>query len=406
MNSVEIKDQKNTLNKRCHEIVDACKAEIREMTDEEKQEFEDNKKKIEELNKQLEELQKRLNEYDEKLPKDKEEEDNKEEKNKRSNFKIMEKSNFSLLKAVRDIANNRSLDATAEAVVNAGAEEMRAAGLSFGGQIQLPVENRDITVATEHDDVVGLEMQSMLEPLRAKNVLINAGAKYLTGLVGDVQVPIMGATSVSWEGETGSFSGDSQYTSVKLTPKRLTAYVDVTKQFLAQTSADAEAMLKADLVNAINGKLEATILGSASGTTTQPAGMFSGADIKSGITAFSALTDLEADVEDANVNGECVYVMSNKAKAVARAMSKSTKNTQLVMEGNNIDGVAVYNTSHVAGKNFIYGDFSNLAIGQWGAIDLTVDPYTVAKDGKVRIVVNAFFDAKVLRDGAFAYGSF
>ena len=32
--------------------------------------------------------------------------------------------------------------------------------------------------------------------------------------------------------------------------------------------------------------------------------------------------------------------------------------------------------------------------------DLTVDPYTQASNGKVRLVINAFFDAKVLRDGA------
>lgn len=31
-----------------------------------------------------------------------------------------------------------------------------------------------------------------------------------------------------------------------------------------------------------------------------------------------------------------------------------------------------------------------------------VDPFTVAKDGKVRIVVNAYFDAKVLVPTAIA----
>ena len=54
---------------------------------------------------------------------------------------------------------------------------------------------------------------------------------------------------------------------------------------------------------------------------------------------------------------------------------------------------------------FIYGDFSNLAIGQWGGIDLTVDPYTKAAAGQVRLVINAYFDAKVLRPEAFAFGT-
>ena len=94
--------------------------------------------------------------------------------------------------------------------------------------------------------------------------------------------------------------------------------------------------------------------------------------------------------------------MSNKAKAKFRNMTKSAKTTQLVMEAGQIDGTPVYNTSNVGATNVAYGDFSQLAIGQWGGIDLTVDPYTKAADGKVRLVINAFFDAKLLRPGAIA----
>ena len=92
--------------------------------------------------------------------------------------------------------------------------------------------------------------------------------------------------------------------------------------------------------------------------------------------------------------------MSNKAKAAFRNMAKSTKSTELVYNGGTIDGTTVYNTSNVAGNGVAYGDFSQLAIGQWGAIDLTVDPFTKAAEGKVRLVVNAYFDAKVLRADA------
>ena len=169
---------------------------------------------------------------------------------------------------------------------------------------------------------------------------------------------------------------------------------------MVQDSKDAEALIRQDIVNAINSKLESTILGSAAGTTTQPAGIFNSSEELPTIASYADVCNLESEIEDANVNGECVYVMSNKAKAAFRNMAKSAKSTQLVMEGGQIDGTEVYNTSNVEGKNVAYGDFSNLAIGQWGAVDLTVDPYTQASNGKVRLVINAFFDAKVLRDGA------
>lgn len=314
---------------------------------------------------------------------------------------------FRLIKAINDIANNRSVDDTAQAVVKAGAEEMRKAGVSYGGQIQLPTSElrQAITVTAEGEDVVATEIYDILEPLRAKNVLVAAGAKFITGLVGDVQVPSMSASNVTWEGETASAKdGGQTFTAVKLSPKRLTAYVDISKQFLVQDSKSAEALIRQDIINAINSKLEATILGSAAGTTTQPAGIFNGVS-KTTITSFKDVCDLEAKIEDANVIGECKYVMSNKAKAALRNMAKSAKSTELVMEAGAIDGTEVLNTSNVEEQNVVYGDFSNLAIGQWGSIDLLVDPYTKASDAQVRLVVNAFFDAKVLRNGAFAYGT-
>ena len=316
------------------------------------------------------------------------------------------KKHFSLLKAINDIANNRSLDAASQAVINAGADEMRSAGQSFSGQIQLPVESRAaVTVTDEHDDVVEVEFADLLTPLRAKNVLVAAGAKYMSGLIGDVQVPIMGAGNVTWEGEVASAKeAGYTFTSKKLQPKRLTAYVDISKQFLVQDSIGAEQAIRADIVAAINSKLESTILGSAQGSTTTPAGIFYGQTPKK-ITTFKDICDLEASIEDANVIGECKYVMSNKAKAALRNMAKSTKSTQLVMENGEVDGTPVLNTSNVEAQNIAYGDWNNLAIGQWGSIDLVVDPYTLAKDGQVRIVINAFFDAVTLRPEAFAFGT-
>ena len=316
------------------------------------------------------------------------------------------KKQFSLLKAINDIAHNRSLDAASQAVINAGADEMRSAGQSFCGQIQLPVESRAaVTVTDEHDDVIEVEFADLLTPLRAKNVLVAAGAKYMSGLIGDVQVPIMGAGNVTWEGEVAS-AKEAGYTfsSKKLQPKRLTAYVDISKQFLVQDSIGAEQAIRADIVAAINSKLESTILGSAQGSTTTPAGIFYGQTPKK-ITTFKDICDLEASIEDANVIGECKYVMSNKAKAALRNMPKSSKSTQLVMENGEVDGTPVLNTSNVEAQNIAYGDWNNLAIGQWGAIDLVVDPYTLAKDGQVRIVINAFFDAVTLRPEAFAFGT-
>ena len=332
--------------------------------------------------------------------------DKKEQKSKINTHNIMSEKKFNLLSAIRSIAENKPLDPEVQAVVDAGKSEMRNAGLSVNGQLQIPSESRAaVTVTAEGEDVVVTDFANILEPLRTKNVLVESGAHILTGLVGDLQIPAMGAENVNWEGETDpATDGASTFTNVKLTPHRLSAYIDISKQFLVQDSLGAEALIRRDLVNAIQSKLEATIFSKDAADGSKPAGIFNG-KVATKVTDFKGLCTLESDVEDANFYAPSKYIVSPKAKAAMRAMAKSTKSTQLVLEGDNIDGVPVLSTGHIAKDAFAYGDWSQLYVGQWGAIDLTVDPYTKAADGQVRLVVNCFFDFKLVRPKAVVYGT-
>lgn len=416
MNSLEIKDQREQLKVRALNIIDTCKKEVRDLTEEEETELKELKEQIKEKDEELKELQDRLEKlsFDEDGEDDKEddrsedEEESEEETENKSKSNIrnkMNKKKFSLVKAIRSIANNQPLDDVTLAVIKTGTEEARKAGVNAQGQIQLPTEERAVvTVAAEGEDVVATDLFDILTPLRAKNVLVGAGAKFLSNLVGNVQVPIMTKSNVTWEGETASAKdGAGEFSHVTLSPKRLTVYVDISKQMVAQDSIGVENAIRADLVNAINAKLEETILGDAAGSATQPAGIFN-AIAPTAVADFAALCDKEADIEDANVLGECVYIMSNKAKSALRSMAKSSKSTQLVYENGEVDGTKAFNTSNVSGKQYVYGDFSNLAIGTWGGVDLTVDPYTKAGDGQIRIVVNMYVDAQILRKEAFTTG--
>ena len=400
MDSLTLKDERAQLKTRALEIIENCKKEVRDLTDDEQKELDKIKAEIRQKDQDLKELEERLSNL--------KFEDEKETrtKNKQTNIsKDTMNKRFSLVKAIRSIANNQPLDDVSLAVINAGQEEARKAGVNAQGQIQLPTEERAaVTVTAEGEDVVATDLFDILTPLRAKNVLVQAGAKFLGNLVGNVQVPIMTASNVTWEGETASASdGAGTFSHVTLSPKRLTAYIDISKQMIAQDSIGVENAIRQDLVNAINSKLEATVLGDAAGTTTKPEGIFNAITPES-VATFADICDKEADVEDANVMGECVYIMSNKAKSVLRGLIKGTNATGMVYENGEVDGTKAYNTSNVSGKQYVYGDFSNLAIGSWGGVDLTVDPYTKAGDGQIRIVVNMFVDAKILREEAFATG--
>ena len=385
MDSLTLLDKKEQLRVKAEALISNAEKELRKLNKEEDDALTSIKKEIADIDSQIKGI----------------EEENKRNYKPQINKKTMDK--FSLLKAINDVANNRQLDERAQEVVTAGITEMRKAGQSYSGQIVLPIEERgDIkaTVATAGQENVAEDKLGILEPLRANLVLVQAGASYMTGLIGNVSIPVYSGSNVGWAGETDSASnGGGTFSEVNLEPKRLTAYIDVSKQFLIQDSNSAEEMLKRDIVAAIANKLEATILGKDAGSATKPAGLLNGVVADTGAVTYADFVNMEAELEKENVRGDIKFIVSPSAKAVLKSTQKNQNS--FIMEGNEVNGYPVLSTSAVADKGIVYGNFSDLVIGQWGGIDLTVDPYTQAANGKVRLVINAYFDAKPRRDKAF-----
>lgn len=398
MNTLELLDKKDLLKKEAEALITSAEKEVRKLIEPEQSRFNEITNELAEIDKQIRDI----------------EQSNKKNFNK-INKPSMEK--FSLLKAINDVANNRQLDERAQEVINAGIAEFRKAGQNYSGQIVLPVEERaDIqaTVATAGQENVAEDKLNILEPLRNNLVLTQAGATYLTGLTGNVSIPAYSGSSVLWAGEVaGASDGAGTFTEVNLEPKRLTAFIDISKQFLVQDSNSAEKMLQNDIVNAIKEKLESTIFGKDAGSTTKPAGMFATVPTIAGTPTYASIVDMETSLEEANVTGNKVFIVHPKAKGVLKTTEKATGTAKYLMEGNEVEGYKVLVSNGIANglqtgadeSGVVFGNFSDYVIGQWGGIDLTVDPYTQAANGKVRLVINAYFDAKPRRTASFVTAS-
>ena len=395
MNTLELLDKKEQLKQRAEEIVSKAEKETRRLNEGEHAEFNSITVELEDIDKEIRKIAS-------------------ETKLTNTNNTSMKKEKFSLLKAINDVANSRQLDERAQEVVSAGIAEFRKSGQNYSGQIVLPIEERgDIqaTVEGAGQETVAEDKLALLEPLRANLVMVKAGASYLSGLVGNVSIPAYSGSNVSWAGEVSAATdGAGDFSEVNLEPKRLTAYVDVSKQFLIQDSASAEEMLKRD----ISDKLEATILGSAAGSATMPAGIFNGVTAETKDITYKRLVDMETALEEANVAGNKCFIVSPSAKGILKTTAKDALYNVTdggvhtcvgcagcLMEENEVNGYPVYCTSNVTSKGVVMGHFEDFVIGQWGGIDLTVDPYTQAANGKVRLVINAYFDAKPRRTGSF-----
>jgi len=329
-------------------------------------------------------------------------EDNKSEEDKEDEKSDKEKSDSD---KKRD-KNNKSYKMTKNIILS----EIRSAMNNADHKVTLPAETRAITQKVTngvHDELVETEFKGLLEPLYADSVISQLGVTIYNGLpAGDFKVSAMGKGAAAWADEDGTAAeSKNTFSHVTLQPKRISAQLSYTKQFLAQDTVGAEAAIRRDIYNALVAAIQHTMLSADAAGTNKPAGIFNGVTAKN-ITSYSELCDVEATVDDSNVKGERKYLVSNKAKAILRCMPKSSLTNELVLHGNDIDGTPVIANSDVPTTQYAYGDFSNIVMGTWGNVDLVVDPYTLAAENSVRIVVNAFVDWKKVRstENTIVYG--
>ena len=314
--------------------------------------------------------------------------------------------NYSLLGAIRNISEGRRLDPIAEKVNEIGKSEMRRASLNSIGQLYVPFEKRAaVSVTAEGNDIVGTNLMAIEPALRAKNVLVQSGAKFMTGLSGNVQVPRLSPSNCGWQNEVGqAVDGAPTFDNVTLTPHRLTCYVDLSKQLLVQDSLSVEEAIRQDIIAAITSKLEATILSADARTVSNPGGLMAG-KTPTAVATFADICKLEAAVESAGVLNPVSYVVSPSVRANFRDMTKG-KGMQLAYVDNSLDGATVLSTGNMKDKHFIVADWTNLALAQFGSLDITVDSYSQAVNGCVRLVINSYWDCQAIRPEAFQFGKF
>lgn len=345
-----------------------------------------------------------------------------EERNKHT-FRPAEGKNVGnmLIRSIREMVQGRYTSETEE-MRRAGEECMKRSGIATTSDLIIPMEFRGneikATVATDGKEIVTEEMMDILSPIRDKLVLVQAGANYLTGLVGNIGLPSYSGSNAEWAEESGeATNGKGSFAKKQLSPKRLTAYLDVTKQFLAQDSVGANAMLMSDLTTAVAVKLQSTIFGKHVHADTMPDGFFTGSPTysMSGSATYSGIVKMETDAElDSAMYDNISYIMHPGARGVLKTTLRAASVAEgFIYDNNMVNGYKTFVTSGMSkglqsGQDefgIVFGNWYDLIIGQWGGLELTVDPYTQASKGMIRLVINSYFDAISRRDNSFAIGS-
>ena len=347
--------------------------------------------------------------------------------NKKEINRKIHMNKFSLVKAIRSAMNGTAVDEATANLMDVARKEMRASGINFEGQIQIPFEYREgpsvgtpgvdaidtaykgipavNPVGTDsdnavHDDVIELNFTNMLKPLYENSVIFNSGATVMSGLVGDIKVPELkdGGSFAGWAGEMDEADKYfAKFDSFTISPKRLTVVTAISKQLLAQDSIGVENALRENIMKKFSNKLEATIFGNGAGDADTPAGILNDLTQKT-VTDYKSLCELEASPADEFNNfANFSYILSPKAKAALRTMIKANNNTGMVLAGDSVDGTPSKTTTFLKNTDFLYLDPSAIWICQWGGLDITVDTITLASKAMVKLVLNMYVNVKYVR---------
>jgi HK97 family phage major capsid protein len=335
---------------------------------------------------------------------------------KTNNNKKME-NKFSIRSFLNNLSEGRNFSETEQELIEQGKQGFLKAGLSFRGTA-LPFETRaDIAVTAGSGGInVPEDKFDILMPLRNKLVFAKAGATMLTGLIGDISIPCMTGTTALWKGEnTTAADGTNGFIEVTLAPKRLTSYLAVSKQLLMQDANGVDAKLTEDLINAIKDKLESTVLGTAAGSTTQPAGIFYGSNytnggvVVSGATTWAKTVALETGINANNGDVDSMYyIIHPNTLGSMKTTAKAANTAAFIADNGTINGYPYIKSNLMptvsTGKGIAFGNFKDVYVAQWGSIDVTVDNLTGAKDGLIYFIINSYWDVKAIRTASIATG--
>ena len=365
---------------------------------------------------------------------------------------------YDMGKALREAAQGR-LSGLEQEIHQEALREASAFGIQLRGNVCIPqsfVEKRNVygnDASGTPDTAVGTagtEAAEVAPSLRATPVIQELGATQLTGFVGDVKLPSLPNDKASLPAEAAAataFSGSMS--SVTLSPQRFAAEMTITKEALNQATGNMQDVIARDFSVAIgnsidryafakicNGSIEGTQLELvptnsefAAGQGTLVQSIESGTNDLAAVDT-AAVMNLWADITGNGIGDNAAFVMSPAVAGALMQANVTGDGGPAALVGNSLMGYNARWTSNIPnvqgtnihadaifsgggndvdlGAAFVssvmfYGDFSQLFWCQWGGYSLTVDPFSGASAGTVKLVADNYFDVGLRDSGAIGY---
>jgi HK97 family phage major capsid protein/HK97 family phage prohead protease len=281
-------------------------------------------------------------------------------------------------------------------------------------KLGLGLSQRDLTVATAGAGgfLVGTENMGFIEMLRNRSVAFRMGVRRLSGLQGSVTVPRQSAAATAvWLANEASTITESQQTFVQmaLSPKNVGAYTEISRQLLLQSSPGAEGIVTDDLAQVVAIAADLAVL-EGSGASGQPTGIANTAGIGS-VTgtslAYAGVLEFQTDVAASNVTpARGGYVTTPAVAALLMGRQRFSSTDTPLWVGNiwdgQVSGFPAMSSNQLTAASLIFGDWQETVVGEWGVLEVEVNPYANFQAGIIGVRSIYSMDVGVRRPFAYS----
>jgi len=268
------------------------------------------------------------------------------------------------------------------------------------------------------------EYVSLIELLRNKMKVRALGATVLSGLQDTIAFPKQAtAGTATWVADNpGADVADSNLTfaQISLSPKLIQSTTGFSRKLLLQSSVDVEALVRNDLTLITALAIDLAAL-NGTGLNNQPLGIFGQTGVGSVLTANAALSkspfvDMETLVANANADelGPMAYLMTPSVRGKLKKTPelgntialpifyKGEVNDYRAEVSKQVPTFAITTPTNYTGHGIVFGAWNQLLVGEWGALEVIVDPYRLKKQGMIEVTTYDTCDVNVRHPEAFA----
>lgn len=319
--------------------------------------------------------------------------------------------NYSLSAAINGAMTGRLTGREAEvhAELSKGREQRTGNGIHLAVPTEILLgETRSQTVGSDPAGgyTVATQLAGIADRFRPALKVQSMGATVMANLTGFLDLPNLASSgTATWVQENGNATRSAAgFEKVSMGPKTITGEYRLSRRLMLQSGVAIEDLLRRDLGFILAQGLDLAAI-NGSGVNAQPLGILNtpGVEKETTETDFSDTTaNLISALEIDDVTGTAAFLTNPTVMKAVRKI-KATDSDRVIPAAELFHNARYEVSTQVptnigAGSDksaLIYGQWGELVLGYWSAVDILLNPYhpDVASNGGA--LLHAFLDADV-----------